>query len=345
MTQHAFTIQPRRLAVIGLLLALATLAGCGGGTTGKAEAIGKYEVLPTMTDGKDDTKCKNNAEDTLTRHPDVKCMAGLWAYNPPAILAAVRDAGKLGQVHIVAFDEAEQTLAGIKAGHIHGTVVQDPYRFGYESVRLLAKVIRGDKKELPASGIYNIDHRVIKKDNVEAFHAELKERKNPPSKPLPVDPEAAKLTRVKVAFITNNADPFWLIAKRGCEDAAAKFNVDLDFRMPQGATVAEQNAFIEDMLSQKVQGIAISPCNAADQLRFLDGVADKVPLFTQDSDLPKGAKRMCYIGTDNLKAGRAVGQLIKEVIPGGGKVAIYVGSTDVLNAKEREQGLKEALKE
>jgi ribose transport system substrate-binding protein len=343
MTQHAFTIQPRRLAAAFLLLVLAASPGCTGGGT-KGEAVGKYEVLPTLTDDGHAHKCKSNAEDTLTRHPDVKCMAGLWAYNPPNILAAIRDAGKLGQVKIVAFDENEETLEGIKAGHIYGTVVQDPYNFGFESIRLLAALARGNKSVLPPNGIHFIEHRIIKKDNVDAFHAELKERKGKPAKPIQADPEAAKLRRVKVAFITNNPHEFWLIAKRGCEDAAAKFNVELDFRMPQGGTVAEQNQFIQEMLVSKIEGIAISPCSG-DQLRYLNEVADKVPLITQDSDLPAGAKRLCYLGTDNVKAGRAVGKLIREVIPEGGKVAIYVGSLDKQNAIEREKGLKEGLKE
>ena len=96
---------------------------------------------------------------------------------------------------------------------------------------------------------------------------------------------------------------------------------------------------------KKVEGIAISPCDAANQASELDKFAAQVPLFTQDSDLPPGAKRLCYIGTDNVKAGKAVGQLIKEVLPNGGKMAIFVGSLDSKNAQEREQGVKEALKE
>ena len=346
MKQQPFAFQPKRLAAACLFLVLAVLAGCsGGGTTGKSEKIGKYEVLPTLTDDKQDHKCKSNAEDTLTRHPDVKCMAGLWAYNPPAILAAVRDAGKLGQVKIVGFDENEQTLEGIRAGHIHGTIVQDPYRFGFESIRLLTSVVRGNKSVLPANGIYFIDHKVIKKDNVDAFHAKLNEYKNKRTTPITPDPDAAKQRRVKIAFISNNPYEFWLIAKRGCEDAAATYNVELEFRMPSKGSADEQKQIIEDLMVNKVEGIAISPCDAANQLRDLNDVASKIPLFTQDSDLPAGAKRMCYIGTDNIKAGRAVGQLIKEVIPNGGKVAVYVGSMDSQNAKEREQGLKEALKE
>ena len=79
----------------------------------------------------------------LVGHPDVAALVGLWSYNGPAILNAVRDAGKIGQVKIVAFDEEDETLTGVKSGAIVGTVVQQPYEFGYQAMTLMAKVAHG----------------------------------------------------------------------------------------------------------------------------------------------------------------------------------------------------------
>ncbi|MCA9259875.1 MAG: substrate-binding domain-containing protein, partial [Planctomycetales bacterium] len=50
---------------------------------------GKYVVLGTLTDQFDRPKAKANAEDTLTRYPDVKAMVGLFEYNPPLIMEAL----------------------------------------------------------------------------------------------------------------------------------------------------------------------------------------------------------------------------------------------------------------
>jgi ribose transport system substrate-binding protein len=77
-------------------------------------------------------------------------------------------------VHIVGFDEHDNTLEGIKDGSIYGTVVQQPYQFGYESVKSMTALVKGDKSGLPKDGIKYIPHVIIKKDNVEKFHAELK---------------------------------------------------------------------------------------------------------------------------------------------------------------------------
>ena len=63
---------------------------------------------------------------------------------------------------------------------------------------------------------------------------------------------------------------------------------------------------------------------------------------TQDSDAPDG-NRSCYIGTDNVAAGRQAGELLKEALPQGGKIMVFVGVLDAANAQQRYQGLKEAL--
>ena len=56
---------------------------------------------------------------------------------------------KIGQVKIIAFDEDDETLTGVKSGAIVGTVVQQPYEFGYQSITLLAKALEGDKLRHP----------------------------------------------------------------------------------------------------------------------------------------------------------------------------------------------------
>jgi ribose transport system substrate-binding protein len=133
----------------------------------------KVEIIDVRTDDIDRVRAKSNVSDTLVRYPDVACLVGLWAYNGPAILSAVRDANKVGQVKIVAFDEEDLTLEGVKDGAIHATVVQQPYEFGYQAIHLMAKVLRGDKSAIPASKQVFIPTVVIKKDNVADFTTKI----------------------------------------------------------------------------------------------------------------------------------------------------------------------------
>ena len=141
---------------------------------GKALAGSKYSVLDTRTDNFDYARAKANAEDAISSTPDLACMVGLFAYNSPKCLEAVKEAGKTGQIKVVAFDEQAPTLQGITDGQIHGTVSQQPYKYGYESVRILAGLARGDNSVLPKDGFLEVPIVQVRKDNVATFWEELK---------------------------------------------------------------------------------------------------------------------------------------------------------------------------
>lgn len=148
--------------------------------------------------------------------------------------------------------------------------------------------------------------------------------------------------RRTVAFVTNNAAEFWTIARKGVDKAAAeRSNVTFEFRLGDG-TAAEQKRIVDDLLAKGVAGIAISPVDPANQTAMLNDAAGRALVFTHDSDAPE-SKRECYVGTDNVAAGRQAGELIKSALPAGGKIAIFVGKLDARNAQERLQGIKEAI--
>lgn len=135
---------------------------------------GNIEIIDVRTDDADTVKAKTNVADTLVRYPDIDGLVGLWSYNGPAILNAVRDAGKLGQVQIITFDEADETLQGVRDGHIYGTVVQQPFGFTYEAIKRMALYLRGDQSQIPPNGKVIYPTQVIQKENVDTFWADLK---------------------------------------------------------------------------------------------------------------------------------------------------------------------------
>lgn len=150
-------------------------------------------------------------------------------------------------------------------------------------------------------------------------------------------------TKHKLAFVTNNASDFWTIARKGTEKAAKDIpGIEVEFRIPSDGTAAEQQRVIDDLLAKGINGIAISPVDPANQTQMLNRAAGQTLVVTQDSDAPN-SERVCYIGTDNVEAGRQAGQLVKEALPNGGKIMVFVGVLDAANAQQRYQGLKEAL--
>ena len=133
-----------------------------------------YRILGTLTDQFDRAKGKANVEDVLSRHPDVDCMVGLFAYNPPLILEALEGADRLGDVLVVAFDEDDETLQGIKDGTVVGTIVQNPYEYGRMSVEILSRLARDEKAGIPEGGMVSIPARTIRSEEVDAFWTDLK---------------------------------------------------------------------------------------------------------------------------------------------------------------------------
>jgi len=153
---------------------------------------------------------------------------------------------------------------------------------------------------------------------------------------------------IQLAFETNNPSDYWTIAHKGTDAAVADLakagiNVNVQFQMPADATAATQKQQVDDLLVKGVQGIAISPVDPKDQVQEINDAEKKAHIFTQDSDAP-GSDRECYVGTDNVAAGVQEGQQILKALPNGGKIMVFVGKADAQNAKDRYQGIVNALK-
>lgn len=149
--------------------------------------------------------------------------------------------------------------------------------------------------------------------------------------------------KLKLAFVANNPATFWTICRSGCETAAKELgNVEVDFRIPADAQAGTQQQMLDDLVAKGVDGIAVSPISPANQVDFLNKIASQTLLICCDSDAAE-SKRVCYIGTDNFAAGQEAGKLIKEALPNGGKIMVFVGNADAQNAKDRFGGIKKEL--
>jgi ribose transport system substrate-binding protein len=74
----------------------------------------------------------------------------------------------------VGFDNDQGTLMGIKDGAVAGTVVQQPYQWGYLGYKYMAQYLDGDTSFIPANRQIIIPTQIIDKSNVDAFWNQLK---------------------------------------------------------------------------------------------------------------------------------------------------------------------------
>lgn len=134
----------------------------------------KIEIVDIRADDIDQSRAKRNVEDTLTANPDINCMLGIYSYNIPQIYQALKEAGALGKITVTGFDDDPITLGGIKEGTVAGTVVQQPYEWGYQGMKAMAKILEGDKSFIPANKLMIIPTKTVEKNNVDEYAAQLK---------------------------------------------------------------------------------------------------------------------------------------------------------------------------
>jgi ribose transport system substrate-binding protein len=134
------------------------------------------ELVDVRGDDIDQTRARANVDDVLVKDPDINCMVGFYSYNPPRMYEALKDAGKLGQITVVAFDEDPITLGAVAEGSFAGTVVQQPYEWGAQGAKLIAAYLNGDKSGVPADGIKIIPGLTLTKDNVKQFQEDFQKK-------------------------------------------------------------------------------------------------------------------------------------------------------------------------
>ena len=140
-------------------------------------------------------------------------------------------------------------------------------------------------------------------------------------------------------------NPFFDVARDGCLKRAKELgNVECIYKGPIEHEPATQAQIIQDFITQKVDGLAISVADVAAMSKSIDAAtAAGIPVITFDADAP-GSKRLAYIGTNNKDFGLALGKQLLQLKPEGGKYAVVSGGPGAKNLAERVDGVREALK-
>ncbi|UPK36272.1 sugar-binding protein [Bradyrhizobium sp. 186] len=154
---------------------------------------------------------------------------------------------------------------------------------------------------------------------------------------------AANYRFVIVPKAMNN--PFFDFARDGCQKRAKELgNIECIYKGPVEHEPATQAQIIQDFVTQKVDGLAISVADVAAMTKSIEAAtAAGIPVITFDADAP-GSKRIAYIGTNNREFGVALGKQLLKLRPDGGKYAMVSGGPGAKNLAERVDGVREALK-
>jgi ribose transport system substrate-binding protein len=167
----------------------------------------------------------------------------------------------------------------------------------------------------------------------------------PSAATAPVAPAAPAKPKYRFAVMPKSLDQaIFKHAKVGAERAAAALgNVEILWRGPETTDAARQKEMLEALITQKVDGIAIA-CTSGELLTEAINKAEEagIPVVTWESDAPK-SKRHAFYGTDDLAAGKTLGEETAKLLGDKGPVAILT-SLGAANPSRRLEGVQEALK-
>ena len=141
---------------------------------------------------------------------------------------------------------------------------------------------------------------------------------------------------------TNIKLPYWQTAAAGFTKAAAQYQVTARVVGPDTYDAQAELAALHSAIAAKPSGILISVADASLlQSEINAAISAGIPVITFDSDAAS-SRRLYFIGTNNLEAGRLGGRRIVEKLGGKGNVVFFTLG-DQPNIDERLKGFKEVF--
>src|SRR5690349_8963899 len=147
----------------------------------------------------------------------------------------------------------------------------------------------------------------------------------------------------------NMNNPFFDQARDGCKKAESESNGAFECMYigpGEHGGGEEQVQIVQDLVAKKVDGIAVSPANAAAMAVALQAAKEaNIPVLTWDSDvLPENKDlRIAYVGTKNYDIGVNLAKIVQKLKPKGGTICIQSGGAAAANHNERMQGIRDTL--
>jgi len=147
----------------------------------------------------------------------------------------------------------------------------------------------------------------------------------------------------------NTNNPFFDQARDGCKKAEKELGgaIECLYIGPgEHGGGEEQVQVVADLIAKKVDGIGVSPSNAAAMARVLEQAKKAgIPVLTWDADLQDKdhGLRLAFIGTHNYEIGVNLAKMAQKFKPKGGTICIQSGGAAADNHNERMQGIRDTL--
>lgn len=138
-------------------------------------------------------------------------------------------------------------------------------------------------------------------------------------------------------------NPFWRLLEQGALEAAKNYTLKIDYMGPERNDVNEQVRMLQKAIASSPDGIVIQGIGNEQYKDLIDSaVGQSIPVITVDADVPE-SKRIAYIGTNQLEAGKQLGAQIVKNAKSNDNIGVILGSLESENQKIRLEGLSEVI--
>ena len=150
-----------------------------------------------------------------------------------------------------------------------------------------------------------------------------------------------------VDVIVKKADAdFWKVVQMGTEAAGREFGITVNFTGPADEKdIDGQIKMVDTAITRKVDAIVLA---ASDYTQLADAVdrtvEANIPVIIIDSDV-QSDRTSCFIGTDNVDAGRKLGETLVDKVGDNCKIAVMGFIKGAATSDQREEGLMKVVAE
>jgi len=136
--------------------------------------------------------------------------------------------------------------------------------------------------------------------------------------------------------------PFFVTMKKDFDDMAAKLGVKVVYIDAQNDS-SKQVAAMESFISQKVNGIVISPMTVDSLVPAIEeAVKAGIPVASVDRKANTD-KVLVHVGADNVEGGRAAARYVAQKLGGKGTIIELEGTPGASPAIDRKKGFDEVI--
>ena len=155
---------------------------------------------------------------------------------------------------------------------------------------------------------------------------------------------SAAMAQSTIAYITNgNTNEGWTLINGGAKAAGEKAGVKFIQLAAEKGELSTQLAIVEDMITRKVNAIAIAPVDSAGIAPAINkAIAAGIVVVAVDTNIT-GAKITSYVATDNIKAAMVQGKWAGEQVKDGDTVIYITGDLGQSTGQERKKGFLDGL--